>query len=338
MPRYDEFDDTSEQGAFTRMMSAFDRRGDVRPRKPFLAAAIVGGLVLLLAGILWVSYPRGGDDAVEEVPVIQADAGPVKAEPDQQGGMDIPYRESTVFDSMRGQDDGDRKVENLLPPAEQPVNRADVFAGLKNGVEDQQTEAAADITESTAEPAAPAPVAEAAPVETPAPVSEAPAAEAPPPLAQADTSAEDATANTVSRSDEAAPEPATPNQTAEAMETSEKAAAPVVAAAPPEPVSVEPASGGNAATEKAVKPSAGGSHYVQLASIKDRGAAAASWKGLQKQFPSQLSALEYRVQEASVKGATFYRVQAGPLAEGEARSVCKAIGAKKPGACIVVTR
>ncbi len=336
MPRYDEFDDTSEQGAFTRMMSAFDRRGDVRPRKPFLAFAIVGGLILLLAGILWVSYPRGGDDAVEEVPVIQADAGPVKAEPDQQGGMDIPYRESTVFDSMRGQDD--RKVENLLPPEEQPVDRNQVFAGLKNGVEDQQTEAAADITESSAEP--PAQTAEAAP--QPAAPAETPSSSHPQETqAQAEPPAP-VTPETLAAAP--APEPA-------AAPEAPAAATPVVSAAPAAPVvaaepeaapaaTVEPASGGEAAKQDAqeaasVKSTSGGSHYVQLASIKDRGAAATSWKGLQKKFPSQLSGLEYRVQEANVKGSTYYRVQAGPLSQADARSVCRAIGA---GACIVVTR
>ena len=57
-----------------------------------------------------------------------ADAGPVKVAPDREGGMDIPYRESTVFGSMRGEDGG--KVEKFTVAETEAVNEGQVVAVL----------------------------------------------------------------------------------------------------------------------------------------------------------------------------------------------------------------
>lgn len=62
-------------------------------------------VILILAvfgGFLWQAYPRdaqqSGSDA--EVPVIKADAAPIKTVPDDPGGMEIPYQDSTVFEQL----------------------------------------------------------------------------------------------------------------------------------------------------------------------------------------------------------------------------------------------
>jgi hypothetical protein len=79
-----------------------------------------------------------------------------------------------------------------------------------------------------------------------------------------------------------------------------------------------------------------GNAYVQLAAIRDKAAASASWKNLQKLYP-QLAGEKYRVESANVKGTTYYRVQAGPFSAERAKAVCKSVNAKKAGACLVVS-
>jgi hypothetical protein len=76
---------------------------------------------------------------------------------------------------------------------------------------------------------------------------------------------------------------------------------------------------------------------VQLASITSRSAADAEWKKLQSAFSAQLSASSFRVQEANLgEKGTYFRIQAGPYTEAQAKSVCESIKAQKPGGCLIV--
>ncbi len=84
-------------------------------------------LLLVIAGVIWASYPRPGVQG--PVPVIRADTAPWRVKPDDPGGMDIPYRDSTVFNAMHG--DEPDKVENLMPKTEQPLPREKLIPGLK---------------------------------------------------------------------------------------------------------------------------------------------------------------------------------------------------------------
>ncbi|HEY8191231.1 MAG TPA: SPOR domain-containing protein, partial [Alphaproteobacteria bacterium] len=107
-------------------------------------------------------------DAAENSPVlvIRADTAPYKAAPEDPGGMEIPYRDSTVFETLRSADadDGEKsKVESLLPPPEQPIERAQMFAGLKTEPIEEDAEAEPDIGPTTPDKkasAAPAPIQE----------------------------------------------------------------------------------------------------------------------------------------------------------------------------------
>src|SRR5690349_9916326 len=77
--------------------------------------------MVVFAGGLWFAYVQGtrhstvpvsaGDDSV---PLIRADQRPIKVEPDQPGGMDVPDRDKLVFSEKNG----GPPVERLLPPAE----------------------------------------------------------------------------------------------------------------------------------------------------------------------------------------------------------------------------
>ncbi|MCD8562485.1 MAG: SPOR domain-containing protein [Alphaproteobacteria bacterium] len=101
--------------------------------------------------------------------------------------------------------------------------------------------------------------------------------------------------------------------------------------------SITPAAGTESPAAAAPKIATGGSTYVQVVSVPSRAAAESEWGKLQKSLGSLLSGSPYRIQEANLgdKG-TYYRVQVGPFAEADAKSLCSQIKAQKPGGCLVV--
>jgi hypothetical protein len=330
MSKYDEFDEPNSS-VLARMASLFERRRPIEPRKPTFALSVVGALVVLLGTVLWMSYPRGPHGLNGEVPIIRADATPVKVAPDSQGGMDIPFRESTVFDSMRGETP-DGKVENLLPQMERPVDRNQVFAALKTApAQGAAANAPMDLTAKIAniEPAenastAPAPTKT---IQVGGATGFAPAA----------TPSSPTNSGAPAKTD--APAVATEPPVDETQGSTNGAVA--TATPTPKPAALTPAAKNAGAPVAVKKPVASnvktGGDYIQLAAIKDRASAPAVWSGLQKRFPSQLGSQSYRIGQAVVKGNHFFRVQAGPMSGDAAHAACKSINSTKPGACLVVS-
>ena len=80
-----------------------------------------------------------------------------------------------------------------------------------------------------------------------------------------------------------------------------------------------------------------GNSYIQLGSVRSRDGAQESWKKFQAKFP-QLEKLTLRIQEADLgaKGM-YYRVQGGPVAEIQAKAICRAVQEKQPGGCLVIS-
>lgn len=115
-------------------------------------------------------------------------------------------------------------------------------------------------------------------------VAEAPAAETP--LAETETP------------------PASADQTAEAVET-ETAATPTVEQVP------------------LIAPVESGGFRVQMSSVQSRETAQQSWSVLKGAHPDLLSALTLTVQQAEVRGSTYYRVQVGPLDQAGAVQLCE---------------
>ena len=72
------------------------------PRRWLVAAGI--GVVVLFAGLLWFVYDRtGGRD--DQAPVlVQAPDGPIKTEPEDRGGIDVPDQDKLVFERMAGEE------------------------------------------------------------------------------------------------------------------------------------------------------------------------------------------------------------------------------------------
>ena len=138
-------------------------RNEAAKRGPLYAGGAAFVLLVVLGAVIWASYPRHGTASdPNAVPLIRADATPYRTKPDDPGGMNIPYRDSTVFNALHG-DDGAAadKVENLMPQPEQPLPREKMIPGFK-------ADAASAATPAIAAPVtAPAPVATASVTVTP---------------------------------------------------------------------------------------------------------------------------------------------------------------------------
>jgi len=395
------FDPDNEQGFFSRLM-----QGDMvqKLRSPLVSTFAILGFAAVFSYVIYSSYPATPDE--QQIPVIKAEAMPIRIEPEQADSSDILFKESTVFDSVRTAESQAPKVENLLATEqpevasvqdvteEKPLDKQQMLA--QQAAEEQKAAEALKLAEAEAEKQKLAAEPKLSELEAPAEdssdaadisedvvASEASEAEPAEEIAEVD-SIEPASNDIAIKKPEvpvmhkagASPETLafvrsvldkkdeakaaksllpTASAVKKADEKIVIAAAPVaavVADTPEEPIAkIEPASGAAAKIEApapssiqpaAVPPSApissgSGSHYVQLASITSRSAADAEWKKLQSAFSAQLSASSFRVQEANLgEKGTYFRIQAGPYTEAQAKSVCESIKAQKPGGCLIV--
>lgn len=174
--QHDDFDGPNTANAVGSIIRALDLRSRFEARKPVFATGIVIALVAVLGGVILYSYPReSAQREVMNAPIVRADASDYRTAPVEPGGMAIPYRESTVFNTLRSAEgEQTAKVENLLPQPEQPVSRDELFAGLKVNEAAPAPVATPDVAPGvTQEQPAAAPAAVAsAPVETALPKPE----------------------------------------------------------------------------------------------------------------------------------------------------------------------
>jgi len=304
----DPSDDTIELRADPR-----DERVDELPRecrrKPWVKGAIAAVVLIIFGAGTWYAYSigmRAGSEGA--APLIRADQRPSKVKPDDPGGMKVPHQDKTIFDRVKPGDDS-KKVEQLLPPPEEPVARP----------KKQPQQAVAP----TPTPAAPTPPPSAAPTSPP---TSAPApATAPTPAPETKTPAADAKAPP--------PEPAPP--------TAAQLAAPPPLATTPTPApqaAPKPAEAPKtAAAPTAAVPAQNGGYKVQVASVPSQEQAEKEWAKLKSANSDLLGALTMSIQRADLgtKGI-YYRIQAGPLADdAAAKTLCSSLQSRKIG-CLVV--
>jgi hypothetical protein len=311
--KYDDFDEADQDGVFDQIF------GIISNNRRTFAVVSVTAAVLILGLIIWDSYPSSSEQAAtESVPIVRADAGDYKTRPEVPGGMEVPYRDSTVFSSDEQPMSGG--TENILADdsAEEPISRDSAFAGL-NTEGDQPGGAPTTEGETIADQ----------------PMGEVEATQAmnkvepvlPPSndeLVKEAIGTDTTTAAAATIPEAVLPAPV---ETAPQVEEVESAAA----APKPAPEKVEPAAGTTAA-----KVTPGGA-YVQLASVKDASRAGSEYKKMQVKY-SSLSGVDFRTQEANLgaKG-TFYRIQAGPMSKESASKICGSIKSSG-GSCLVVTK
>lgn len=93
------------------------------PKRKLPTGLLTGVALFALAAVIWYAYPRGAEKYTDiDVPVVKADTAPIKAEPTEPGGMEVPHQDSTVFDPLEKKS-GD-EVEKLLPTPEEPMDKS----------------------------------------------------------------------------------------------------------------------------------------------------------------------------------------------------------------------
>jgi cell division septation protein DedD len=246
-----------------------------------------------------------------EPPLVRADPSPVKEQPEDPGGLEIPFQDRLVFDGVRDPVD-DPGEATLAEPAEQPLT-GDADAGEGAAGVTEPDEAGVVVVE--ADRVADAPV-------FPPPLPEevvllaTPAAdeqEGPIVIAGADTAAAAPAPEPVLRPP---PKPAAQVETAaaEPEPAAEPVGEPVQLAAVPAPF------------------------RIQVGAYRSEGAALNGWNLIAEAHGELLEGLKPTIVEIDLGPGrgVFHRLQAGPLADRLAASaLCDALRAREQG-CLVV--
>ena len=296
-----DFDD--DEGFFESLM----RRKDSVPMPDSMAkmfkVIIGGGVLLVVALIAWAVWPSGNKTSDENVPIVRAESGDYKVEPDDKGGMIIPNKDSTIFETMDHDAQPEKKVESLLEDSEQPMKKEEAFvdgaATVPDEKQDEPITVRAGEGDKVVEDVKPAP-----PVD----------------VAKTDPK----------------PEATAPEVKPVAKEPPKEVTKEVAKTPAPKKVNIIDALKEETGTKKAdAAKAAKGNVYIQLAAVKSEADAKAKWAKLKSSY-SALSSLSLKIQKADLgaKGI-FYRVQAGPTSADNATSICAKIKAAK-GACLIV--
>ena len=274
----------------------------------------------------------------DEVPVLRAEAGPVKVRPENPGGLQVPNRDKLVYNRLSGEAEEGQPVERLLPRAEAPLP-----------VPTATTEAPAPAATldlppkpKPAEPAPAQPRTERVPaLSDVAAVQPPPPPPAPPPGAAAGRTG--APLSLTKRSQPPAATAAVPQPAPPARPVPQVSAAePLKAAATPPPAAPEPAtasatrSAGVTTSAQAVKASE--SYRVQLAASRTPEGVRAEWDRVRRKNLDLLGDLGLTVTRVDLgpKKGVFYRLRVGPLASDvEARKLCAELAKRRIG-CLVI--
>jgi len=259
---------------------------------------------------IWYFYPSSPETA--PLPVIHADATPIRIEPEEEGGMNIDNQDSTIYNTFkpaRNSISGSANVENLLDSssneAETPVSKEKLFAGLKP---DEN------------EPAS---------IETPPAEPNTPPANIEIKFRNASEPAEISTEIDTSA-------PKTPQNLMSTTASTETIEATTSEPEPLEKPVERPTT--QVATENIQTTNEPQNFFVQLASIQDESKTPKAWQDLQQKYGSILDSISYRTQKVDIENkGTFYRVQGGPLTKDAATKLCKDIKIKD-GNCFIVQK
>jgi hypothetical protein len=308
-----------------------DRNIDPPKRRSIWPSIAVVAAASAFGGVIWFAYHDGRDaNRPGMPPLVKAETGPVKIKPDNPGGQEIPYQDSTVYDRLN--QNGQKPVaEKLLPPPEEPVTRT--------------PPAPAPPVDATSQPASTSTVA-APPLPNGAIIQQAAApppqaADAlPPPVDVGAPTALAPTPGAIVIRPPAMVQPTTvqaaPPQPKPAPVVAPKAQ-PIKAPPPTSIAALINESGGARAPAAKAAPAGGGSYRLQLSAVRSADAVPEEWARLKRRYP-ELAGMTNSVSKIDTpdKG-TFYRVEAGPLDEAAAKSTCTHLRGQGLG-CIVVKR
>ena len=321
MPYRDEFDDPQTDRNIAQTLEAVRRQVFLKTRGPAVAGGILFVAALILAAVIFFTYP--GQQEPEIIPVIQADARPFKVIPQDPGGMVIPHRDSTLFSSMRNSNIEDNEIENLFEDEtpEEPLPRSQLFAGLNMEDEELNQIEPSATTEEMLEKGM-------GDEETLFGEMDEPSEGA---FASSRESVIQETGNSLKKEDEGKPQEEVKLEKAAIVEPKPE----------PEPEQQETklAALEERPISETVKPKSDGTHYVQIGAVKSAAAAEKGWGAYKAEYSPVLTGLDHRIQRADLgEKGIYFRIQAGPVPKAKADSICAQIKEKKPGGCIIVSK
>lgn len=110
MAKRDEFDDETFLDKFLKRKQ--NAKLPLGLRRIFIAGGILL-LLIVLVTVLFSALPGGGSTDGKNLPLIRADKTPLRVKPEEPGGMAVPNKDSTIFDTLKGQRE-EGEIENLL--------------------------------------------------------------------------------------------------------------------------------------------------------------------------------------------------------------------------------
>lgn len=315
-----------------------------RSRKGILAMGAIVGAIVLGGGAAYLftgtSVGAGG-----EPPLVVANNEPVKVQPQNPGGVEIPNQNKQIYERVR--QSTETKVVNR---EEQPV---DVGQAVRNngstvadatgatvhigtGGQPRQNANSLNLGEPrkvrtvTIRPdgtVAAAPEAPAARSNAPSPIPALtlPAEAQATPVQVASTQPRPATA-TPATTPAPAPKPAPVAATPAAAPATPAAVPAPQRVASAQPVAVAPA-------QPAPETTTTGGFSVQLGLANSEGAAESAYASYQRKY-SDLEGMPSLIRKAEVNGNTIYRVRVGPMSREEASSLCSKLQGQG-GQCFV---
>lgn len=308
-------------------------RGALRRVLPALAAIVA---LSAFGAVVWYAYSTGVREGSEVAAPLLKPSGPSKIAPREPGGREILDQDKRVY-GVIDRSAGDRRVERLLPPPENPLPPP--VAAQPTVAPPLPTPKLAvpklpppppSITAPATVPPPPTPVAKAPPIPKPVakgPPVPKPAASVPPPPKPVASPAAKPDLKPASKPDvAAAPKSAVPPP---------PKPAPAVAKAVPAPKTAAPATAAPAAKTASRAPAKG--YRVQIASLRSAEAARREWAKRVKQSGGTLAGLTLFIKRVDIpRKGIYFRVQAGPLLDKTAaRRVCDTLKRRKIG-CLVV--
>lgn len=161
-------------------------------RRRTLMLLTVVALLVVFGGVMLLAYREGSHEGAGGVPpLLRADGGPVKEPPENPGGRSFPHQDAGVYNRIAG-DRGGEEGEQLLPPAEEPVQiegpsirPEDQMAldRMAQAIESNPLEAPAPSVEERREETGPVQITPSAPAAAPEAAMQPPAQASPPPAA-----------------------------------------------------------------------------------------------------------------------------------------------------------
>jgi hypothetical protein len=356
----------TDQAAWAEQEAAYAEPQSIarRSRRPLYAmgAIVCAGLVGIGASFAMRAKTPGS----QELAMVKAPTGPVKVQPQNPGGVDVPNQSASILDRSAG-----AQVTKVVSREEQPVDldqqvkqmRVITLGGAKDGsVSTAGAQGAAAVpvppppagTASTTNTGFPEPkrvktvsvrpdgsliVADASPAPANDPIGAMAAGRALPTASGADSAMpKSATPKSTARVAAATPkvEAAAPVAGDQSQATSPLPGKPKVATAAPKPKPAKVASAEDNASDATpvATASTGGGFAVQLAAPASEQEARSASSRLGAKFADSLGGRRPAVVKAEVGDKSIYRVRVSSLSRDEAVSLCEKVKAKG-GACFV---